>query len=331
MLSLLATALFAIPGADVAEPIFPTLTGEPPRVIAHRGASGTYPEHSEPAYRLAFEQGADVLEPDLVMSADGVLIVRHDPYLSVSTDVADHAEFADRRRVHMGRDDWWVSDFTAAELRRLKLRQVMPDRDHDYDDLYPLLSFEDFLDLVAGFQAECGCEVSIEPEVKSPAEYAEAGLDPLPPLLAGLEARGLNRADAPVVIQSFDPAFLRRLGAASPVRKAILHSGDEPGGDMDGLPLDAVARFAQAYGVSKSLLLTPDGQDTGRVAEAHRLGLQVHVWTHRDDRPPVAGRDADEELRLLYALGVDGVFTDHSASALRVREQMAEAVRSRRP
>lgn len=325
--ALIGMAVSSPPGADVAT--FPTLSGEPPLVIAHRGASGTYPEHTDPAYRRAFEEGADILEPDLVMSSDGVLIVRHDPYLSTSTDIENRPEFAERRRELMGREDWWVMDFTAEELRNLKGRQVFENRDHSHDDLHPVLSFDDFLDLVAELEAECDCIITIEPEVKLPAEHAAFGLDPLPVLLQILDARGLNAADAPIIIQSFDPGFLQRLNAHSPVRTAMLHYGAEPGGDMDGLSLEQIAEFADGYGAYKGLLLNPDGTDTGAVAAAHALGLQVHAWTHRDDQPPITGETSDDELRLLYALGVDGVFTDFPATAVRVRDEMRAGTASR--
>jgi len=81
----------------------PTLDGKPPVVIGHRGASGYLPEHTLEAYQLAIDQGADVIEPDLISTKDGVLIARHDPNLGTSTDVASKPEFADRKRV-----DWPV-------------------------------------------------------------------------------------------------------------------------------------------------------------------------------------------------------------------------------
>ncbi|MFW5661577.1 MAG: glycerophosphodiester phosphodiesterase family protein, partial [Oceanicaulis sp.] len=103
----------APPSGAESSRVWTTLSRAAPLVIAHRGASGERPEHTEAAFALALEQGADVLEPDLQMSADGALIVRHDPYLSTSTDIADRPEFADRRTVRNGREDWWVIDFTA--------------------------------------------------------------------------------------------------------------------------------------------------------------------------------------------------------------------------
>ncbi|WP_270373903.1 glycerophosphodiester phosphodiesterase family protein [Marinicauda sp. Alg238-R41] len=308
------------PGAGWA-----TLDGTPPLVIAHRGASGLRPEHTLAAYEVALEQGADIIEPDLQMSRDGVLIVRHDPYLSSSTDVADRPEFADRRAERFGREDWWVADFTAAELQSLFARQTMEDRSDAHDDRHRVLSFEALLDFVEARQAECGCRVAIEPEVKLPAQYAALGLDPLPALIAALDARGLNAADAPVIVQSFDPEFLRRLDAVSDVRLAMLYSGpEEADANAGGLTLEEIAAFADGVGPYKANLMTPDGDSTGYVEAAHAAGLVVHTWTVRDDRAPLVGETVEDELRALYALGVDGVFTDFPATAVRVRAQMSE-------
>ncbi|MCC5980750.1 MAG: glycerophosphodiester phosphodiesterase [Oceanicaulis sp.] len=302
---------------------FPTLTGELPAIVAHRGASGYLPEHTEAAFQLAFDQGADILEPDLMVSRDGVLIVRHDPYLSTSSDVADRPEFADRRRELMGREDWWVIDFTAGELQSLNARQVFEDRPQEYNDQFPIMTFGDFLDMVDAMQARCNCDIPVEPEIKLPAEHAAMGLDPLPILIAELEARGLNTEDSLVIIQSFDAPFLERLRPLTPLPLAMLHYGDAPGGDMNGYSLEQVAEFADAIGPYKGLLLNPDGSSTGYVERAHALGLVVHAWTHRDDRPSVIeGGTSDDELRALFALGVDGVFTDFPDTAVRIRDDM---------
>lgn len=305
---------------------FPTLTGELPAIIAHRGASGYFPEHTEAAFQLANDQGADILEPDLMVSRDGVLIVRHDPYLSTSTDIETREEFADRRRSLMGREDWWVLDFTAEELRSLNARQVFADRSQAHNDRFPVMTFGDFLDMVEGMQARCRCEIPIEPEIKLPAEHAAMGLDPAPILIAELEARGLNTDTALVIIQSFDAPFLERLRPMTPLPLAMLHYGDEEGGNMNGYSLEQVAEFADAVGAYKGLLLNPDGSSTGYLERAHRLGLVVHTWTHRDDRPSLlTNGDTDDELRTLFALGVDGVFTDFPDTAVRVREEMLNA------
>lgn len=300
-----------------------TLSGEAPLVIAHRGASGARPEHSEAAFKLALAQGADVLEPDLQMSADGVLIVRHDPYLSTSTDIADRPEFAGRKSERFGREDWWVSDFTAAELQSLNTRQVFDDRSAEFDDRFAVLTFADFLDFVSEEQILCDCVIAIEPEIKNPAEYAAAGLDPLPVLLDMLAARGLDGEGAPVVIQSFEAGFLQRLRPQTPLKLAMLYAGPaEDGFDADGLTLAEIAQFADGVGAFKGVLINPDGTSTGYLEAAHALGLEVHTWTVRDDRTPITGASVEAELAALYRLGVDAVFTDHPATAVTVRDTL---------
>ena len=100
-------------------------------VIAHRGASALRPEHTLAAYRQAIEDGADFIEPDLVMSRDGVLVARHECELGRSSDVAAHPEFAPRRtrRRIDGEwiEGWFCEDFSLEELRRLRAREPMPE------------------------------------------------------------------------------------------------------------------------------------------------------------------------------------------------------------
>ena len=98
---------------------------------------------------------------------------------------------------------------------------------------------------------------------------------------------------------------------------------DDPEGNAGGLPLEAIALFADAVGPYKGLLFNEDGSSSGYVEAAHDLGLVVHTWTVRDDREPIIGATVEEELRALYALGVDGVFSDFPATAIRVRSDMA--------
>lgn len=301
-----------------------TRSGDAPLVIAHRGASGERPEHTMAAYVLALEQGADVLEPDLQMSSDGQLIVRHDPYLSTSTDIASRPEFADRMVERNGRLDWWVFDFTAAELRSLTARQVFEDRDQSYNDQYPVLTFIDFLEFVSEQEILCQCTLAIEPEIKVPQLYINAGFDPGGALLEALEIHDLTGEDAPVVIQSFDAQFLEDFAPRTLLPLAMLYAGpDEPGYNADGLSLDEIARFADGIGAYKGVLINADGSSTGYLETAHAAGLDVHVWTVRADRNPITGETVEEELEALYRLGVDGVFTDHVDLAVQVKERLA--------
>ena len=321
----LVFGLAAYTGEDTATAPPPmdwqTLSGEPPLVIAHRGASGLRPEHTLAGYTLAIEQGADVIEPDLVMTSDGVLVVRHDYYLSTTTDVADHPEFADRRREQDGQADWWVEDFTLAELRTLRAVQPWPQRDHGFDGEFLIPTFEEVLDLAD----EHG--VHTEPEVKVPGHFVAIGLDPLPELVRILRERGLDTADAPVTIQCFEPDFLARLDREidTPLAMLVFPMRElDPAADplQPTVALDELALFADAVGPAKGLIITPEGEDTGFVARAHALGLAVHPWTFRDDVPVADGMDIETELDRVYRLGVDGVFADFPATAVAVRDGM---------
>ncbi|OLF75355.1 hypothetical protein AWH62_05905 [Maricaulis sp. W15] len=303
--------------------VWTTLNGEAPLVIAHRGASGERPEHTIEAYTLAIEQGADVIEPDLVMTADGVLVVRHDHYLSTTTDVADHPEFADRRRLQGEQSDWWVEDFTLAELRTLRARQPWAQRDASFNDRFLIPTFEEVLDLATAHN------VRTEPEVKAPGHFVSVGLDPLPELVRILRERRLDTADAPTAIQCFEPDFLARLNAEIDTQLLMLvfpmqELDPEADPRQPTVSLTDMAAFADGVGPSKALVITAEGEDTGFIARAHELGLAVHPWTFRDDVPVADGVTIEDELRRIYALGVDGVFTDFPATAVRVRDAMGD-------
>lgn len=313
-------AVIACSPEPATEPhVWQTLSGEPTLVIAHRGASGERPEHTLEAYQLAIDQGADVIEPDLVMTRDGILVTRHDRYLSTTTNVADRPEFADRRRVSGEREDWWVEDFTLEELRTLRARQPRADRDQAYNDQFLIPTFEEVLDLAA----EAG--VRTEPEVKAPGLFVSLDLDPLPELVRILRERGLDGTDAMALIQCFEPAFLARLDAVvdTPLLMLVFQMQELDPAVGPLVPTVALADmvvFADGVGPSKALLIDAEGQDTGFVEAAHALGLAVHPWTFRDDQP--VDVNAEAELRRIYELGVDGVFTDFPATALRVRDEM---------
>ncbi|WP_291843619.1 glycerophosphodiester phosphodiesterase family protein [Maricaulis sp.] len=308
------------PAVETAPPhVWNTLNGEAPLVIAHRGASGERPEHTLEAYTLAIEQGADVIEPDLVMTSDGVLVVRHDHYLSTTTDVANHPAFADRRRAQGGQTDWWVEDFTLAELRTLRARQPWPQRDPGFNDQFLIPTFEEVLDLAATHG------VRTEPEVKVPGHFVSLGLDPLPELVRILRERGLDGADATTAIQCFEPDFLARLNGEvdTPLLMLVFPMQElDPEADplQPTVSLADLSAFADGVGPSKALVITADGEDTGFIARAHELGLAVHPWTFRDDVPVAEGVTIEDELQRIFALGVDGVFTDFPATAVRVRD-----------
>ena len=131
---------------------YPTLTGKNPLIVAHRGASGYLPEHTLAAYTKAIELGADFIEPDLVMTQDGVLVVRHEPMLSGTTNVSEIAAFTSKKATKdidgVLVEDWFVSDFTLAEIKQLRAKQAFSERSQAYNNLYEIPTFNEVIALV---------------------------------------------------------------------------------------------------------------------------------------------------------------------------------------
>lgn len=296
---------------DQAPETYPALSGEPPIIIAHRGASGDLPEHTIEAYTLALQQGADFIEPDLVMTKDGVLIARHDRYLSTTTNVADKPEFSDRKREQDGRDDWWAEDFTLEEVKTLRARQPYKGRSKDYDDLYAIPTFQDVIELATA------SGIGIYPETKAPSYHASIGLDMKAPLLGAME--GLM---VPVYIQSFEAQILRELDTMTDFKLVQLYSGD-PRAAAAGYepPLNEVGAYADGVGPYKMLLWASPGQPSDFVTRAHEFGLEVHPWTFRDDTLPDTFDTPEAEFKAYWEMGVDGVFTDFPETAAQLREK----------
>jgi glycerophosphoryl diester phosphodiesterase len=310
----------------------PTLTGEPPLVIAHRGASGERPEHTLAAYELAIDQGADFIEPDLVSTRDGVLVARHDAELSMTTDVAQRPEFAARRRSETigGKTEsgWFVEDFTWSELQVLRARERWPQwrpGSAAFDGRFGIPSLSQVVELLRMKSQTTGRRIGLYPETKLAAHFAERGLALEAPLVRTLHAAGWRQAADPVLLQSFEPDSLRTLARLTELRRVQLVSERHP---LDAAALRAIAGYAQGIGAAKGLVIPrlPGGAlgaPTPLVAQAHAAGLAVHAWTFR--REPnflPAGVDADEELRRFLATGLDGVFTDHPAAAVALRDAL---------
>jgi glycerophosphoryl diester phosphodiesterase len=309
-----------------------------PQVIGHRGAPGYRPEHTLASYRLAIALGADAVEPDVVMTADGVAVVRHENELGDTTDVAGHPEFADRHTVKelAGREvrGWFSEDFTLAELKTLRATERLPERrprNTRWDGMLEIATFDELLLLVAEESRRCEREIGIAVELKSSAYFASVGLPLEDVVLGSLRDHGLDRRDSGVVLQSFETSSLRGLrdGTDLPLVQLVEAAGAPADLVAVGDPttyddlctsdgLRAVARYADALGVARSRLLArPD-----LVEDAHLAGLQVLAWTVRDDDPG-GPEQTDAEVRLLLDLGVDGLFSDHPDTTLLVRDQWA--------
>jgi glycerophosphoryl diester phosphodiesterase len=329
---------------------WPTLDGNPPLIIAHRGASGYLPEHTLEAYGLAIDQGADVIEPDLVFTKDGVLVARHDRYLGATTNVADKPEFAARRHANADprtepREDWWVEDITLAELKSLRARQPFPGRTKDHDDKFLIPTFDEVLAFVTAKSKEAGRPVGVYPETKHPAYFASIGRDFEAPFLKALE--GFNAG--PVFIQSFEPEILKRLKGKTNAKLVQLVYEKEPGAGPN-ISLEDIAAYADGVGAAKDLILTRNGDWTPLIDRAHELKLFVHAWTFRLDQPnaaleainaksekfivrsivpqsmrdktPPQVQEREIEVRMFFGEGADGVFTDFPDSAVFERDDI---------
>lgn len=307
-----------------------------PWVIAHRGASGLRPEHTLEAYALAIEQGADLIEPDLVPTKDGILIARHENDLSRTTDVVRRLEYAGRRtwKSIEGRHiyGWFTEDFTLEELKTLRAREPIPDfrpASATFDDRFELVTLDEILTFVAERRAIVGREIGVVAELKHASHFDALGLPFEDLLLPAIERHGLGRAD-PFFVEAFAPEILQRLRANTDVRLVQLE-------DSQVTPqwLSAMATYADGVAVEKRLLVPRDAKgkslpSTRLVAEAHAEGLLVFAWTFRSENLflPVELRsgenaashgDAASEYRQFYDLGVDAVFSDFPAEAVAAR------------
>jgi len=294
-------------------------------LIAHRGASGYRPEHTAAAYRLGLALGADAVEPDLVPTRDGVLVVRHEPEISDTTDVADRPEFADRRRTIRvpleaqppgdpieALTGWFTFDFTWAELATLRARERLPAlRQHSatFRD-EPLLRFADLLDLLDGTATADGSEPVLVAELKHASAFRMLGFD-----LAELFAREVaGRVPGErLVVESFELPVLIDL-AERGLDATLVHLAAEP------IELDALHPGIGGVSYAKSLLLAEGGR--GLVDAAHARGLLAYAWTLRPERAflderfrgsgePGEWGDWQGEFGAVLDTGVDGVFADH--------------------
>lgn len=323
-----------------------------PLVIAHRGASGERPEHTLAAYALAIEQGADYIEPDLVLTKDGALVARHENEISTATDVAQKPEFADRKTTKTIDGEavtgWFTEDFSLAELKTLRAKERLPQlrpANMAFDGQFEVPTFEEILALARDAGMKTGRVIGVYPETKHPSYFESIGLPHEAPLLAALAAFGHDGADDPIFIQSFEVGNLRRLRPKTRLRliQLIQTKGGPPDdpraryADMaTPAGLKAIAAYADGIGVEKAMIVPRDAEGrstapTTLIADAHASGLEVHAWTFRLENfflpaelrkgeSPAAAGDLAAELKQFYALGIDGVFSDFPASAAAARD-----------
>ena len=301
-------------------------------VIAHRGASGERPEHTLESYRLAIEEGADYIEPDLVMTRDGVLIARHENEIGGTTDVAQHPAFAARRRTQVIDGEaftgWFTEDFTLSEIKTLRARERLGElrpQNREFDGRFAVPTFDEIMQLVMSANRHPGRNrpVGVYPETKHPAHFAAIGLPQELSLLDTLQRYRYAKPGSPVFIQSFDPGNLQQLRHMTqlPLVQLLEHElGD----------LSRIAKHADAIGIAKALA-TPQA-----VAAAHAANLRVHVWTFRAENEFLpqdlrVGTDLaahgrlEDEIRRYLERGIDGFFVDFPAVGVRVRDAYISA------
>lgn len=214
---MLCAGLLAACNSDDPDP-WPTLDGQQPLVVGHRGASGTLPEHTLEAYQRAIDQGVDAIEPDLIATKDGVLIARHDPNLAYSTNVASIAKFADRKRTDVLVDGekqtgWFAHDFTLAEIRELGAIATDAERPQQYNGQFKVPTFQEIIELAKAQSTRLGRTIAIYPESKNPTFHRDLNLALEPKIVAMLNAAGWNSKTAPVFVQSFEPSSLKQMRA----------------------------------------------------------------------------------------------------------------------
>ena len=328
-----------------------------PLVIAHRGASGYRPEHTRSAYELAFALGADAVEPDIVASKDGVLVLRHESEISGTTDVASRREFADRRtrkvidgKAHTG---WFVEDFTWAELATLRATERLPHlrrASATFDGHEGILRLSDLLEMIDA----AGRPLVLVAEIKHATHFASLGL-PLDVLFAE-QIRGWATADN-LVVESFEQGVLTGIRSLGVPGKLVFLTEDH------GAPSDLVALHgagARSYadhltdaGLAR-LATEVDGVSVNRkqivvldrskkvvgvtdvVERARKAGLLVYCFTLRAENKFLAknNRSAGDagdlgnwrrEFELIMGTGVDGVFADQPDLAIAARASLLSA------
>ena len=321
-------------------------------VIAHRGASGERPEHTLGSYSLAIAQGADYIEPDLVLTKDGVLVARHENEISETTDVADKAEFADRKTTKtidgQKMTGWFTEDFTLAEIKTLRAKERLPQlrsANMAFDGQFEIPTFDEILALAKAQSAVTGRTIGIYPETKHPSYFTAIGLPHEAPLLAALTQYGHVEKTAPVFIQSFEVENLKALRPKTKLRliQLMAETGSPPDRSdvtyaqmVSAEGLKIVATYADGIGPNKAMviprtLLGNLGDPTTLVADAHKVGLAVHPWTFRRENYflPLAQKsgvdprgvgDLNAEIKAYLATGVDGIFSDNVTEAIAARE-----------
>ena len=329
-----------------------------PIVIAHRGASAYVPEHTLAAFAMAILQGADFIEPDLVITKDGHLIARHDNVLDLTTDVSSKPEFAGRKTTKTVDGatvtGWFSEDFTLEEIKTLRAIERIPGvrpANARFDGQFDIPTMQEIIDLAQAYEKFLGHTIGLYPETKHPTYFDRLGLSLEEPLVKVLRRNGYEERQSRVFIQSFEINNLRKLKSMTriPLVQLLWIEGKpydvEAGGgalayEQMATPtgLAQIASYAKVVGPEKRFILPLDSagnldpsRATQFVQHAHAVGLQVHPYTFcsenvflptnfRSSSNPNALGDGAGEIETFLRTGIDGFFTDHSDRGLVARD-----------
>ena len=335
-----------------------------PLIIGHRGAPGYRPEHTRSSYELAFALGADAVEPDIVATKDGVLVLRHENEISGTTDIASRPEFADRRTTKSidGAEltGWFTEDFTWDELATLRSKERIPQlrpSSASFDGSAGILRFTDLLEIIDEASEAQGRQLGLVAEIKHATYFDSVGL-PLDDLVASVLS-GTSWSDGTgLIVEAFEKSVLAKMRARGLTARYIYLL------EKKGRPFDEVARFGKnapkyadvitdvgldalaagedgfavdGISVDKAMLFAgaPDGQTNDLVSRAHRRGLDVFTWTLRPENKflnkyfrigeePSAFGDWENEFNAILGTGIDGIFCDHPDLGVTARQARRE-------
>ncbi|HVW44241.1 MAG TPA: glycerophosphodiester phosphodiesterase [Amycolatopsis sp.] len=350
----LLAGLFLLAGASTSSAVEERTSGHSagPVVVGHRGAPGYRPEHTLASYELAFRQGVNWVDVDLVPTRDGRLVARHEPEIGGTTDVAQHPEFASRKTTKtidgVTTTGWFTEDFTLAELKTLRATERIPDiRPHNtvYNGRWEIPTYQEVLDLTRRLGRDLHRQLGTYPEVKHSTYFSSIGNPIEPKLVDILNRNGLNRPNAPVVIQSFEVSNLEALHRQ--VRVPLLQLTSAAGAPADfvakGDPrtyadlvtpagLKEISTYAEYLGPDKNQVIPRDAAGnltapSRLVADAHSAQLKVAPYTFRNENSflpanlrssndPTAWGDVFAEEAAFLKTGIDGFFADQPDTAL---------------
>ena len=293
-----------------------------PLIVAHRGSSGRYPEHSLKAYQQAIDDGADVVECDVVVTRDLQLVCLHSAWMNSSTDV--HEKFPERLYTFWIDDwdnyehDYFTVNFTLAELRTLRLRQDDSQRDPTYDGQYIIPTIDEYIQVVKNASRT----VALYPEIKTPYFFnsldfmIEANVTIEDLIIKALHEAGYTSSTDPCFVQCFKEDILKKISSLTDLPLVmLLWTGD----DVSDAALTRQAEFCYGIGIYKRMILTMENRVVIRredvVERAHKLGLKVHGYTFKNDdldgMPYSYLSDPYAEYKDFLDTGLDGFFTDY--------------------